>query len=194
MSEITTNPPAGTNAENNNSHLLQQMRDQLEAANKQAKAAEESRLAAEAKLTELERRDMDEKQRLAAELADAKKAAEDAARMRDEIGRYTNEFKKTYDSQLAAVPADKRPQIDAMLAGLPDSVDWPARLTFLNGAISLIGSPPTAAGTVTMPGGVTPPPTPTTPETPQTPAPLTPEQLERTSFSSIMEARRQQAR
>jgi len=178
MSDVTGNPPAGEKAED--SGAIRAMREQLEAANRQAKAAEEAKAALEARLTEIERKDMDEKQRLAAELEDAKKAAAEAERLRNEHGQFTSTFEKLYNDRLSAIPEEKRADLQA----ISKSGDWSSRFDALEAGIRLLG-----VTAVPARGGTTTNPDPATPPSPEPPKPLSPSDLARTSMGSVIAAR-----
>jgi hypothetical protein len=186
VSDPTPTPvPAPTPSGDDNA-TIRAMRAQIDAATQAAKDAEEQRKALETKLTELERRDMDEKQRLSAELEDAKKAAADAEKLRNEHGQFVSAFESIYNNRLASVPDEHRSTVEKF----SKNGDWQARIEAIDAAMAMlkITPAPVAAGTITQPGGGTPPPTP--PETPQPAKPLTPQELRSMSLKSIIEERR----
>lgn len=153
------------------------LRIDLENQKKAAQEALDAKTALEARLTELERKDLDEKQRMTLELEDAKKAATEAERLRAENGQFVSALEKLYTDRLAQVPDDKR----ALVESLSSAGDWATRMTQLESAIGLAGIPatPARAGTFTQPPGSPPPP-------PEAPKPLTPEELRKTSLGSII--------
>jgi hypothetical protein len=135
---------------------IKAMREQIDAANKAAKDAADARAVAEKALQDIERAKLEENDRLKLELADAKAASADAATLRDELGRYQSTLQTQYEAELAAVPEEKRAQV----ASLSSAGSWPDRVKALQTAKSLLGAPPASAGTITNPGGITPPATP----------------------------------
>jgi len=143
-------------------------------------AAEAKRVAAEAeaRLKELERRDMDEKQRLAAELADAQKAAAEAAQLRDQFGKFTTNIQAECESAIAALPEDKREAI----AKLTQHVPLDERMSAIRTAATALNvGVPQVAGTMTQPGGVHAP----TPGA-EPPKPLTPQDVQRMSWRDAL--------
>jgi hypothetical protein len=127
---------------------------------------------------------MDDKTRMQAELKDAQEKAKDAERLRAENGQFTSAFENLYNSELATLPEDKREAVER----LSKSGSWADRVDALRNAKVLIGSlpaPPAVAGTITQPGGGTPPPT-----TPEAPKPRTPDEIKRTGLGNLISERR----
>lgn len=187
MSDPVVPPvPAPDNKGGDDNSIIKAMREQIEAANRAAKESAEAKVALENRLTELERKDMDEKTRMAAELEDAKKIAAEVETLRNERGQYISTLESLYTSRLSSVSEELRPKVEALsVAG-----DWSQRMTALESAIGLIQSvtpaspAPARAGTYTQPPGSPPP-------AQDQPKPLTPQELRATSLRSIVDVRRQ---
>lgn len=137
VAPVTPPAPAGDPAAN---AAFAQMRTELAALK-----AEKDALAAEK--TALERRDMDEKTRLAAELADAQKLAQELAPAKDALGRFQAQIEQACATELASIPEEKRAAIEAVVNQIP----LEGRLTAIQSMRSAIGVAPLAAGYVTQP-------------------------------------------
>lgn len=183
MPEETPTPPAGSNAggstvetpaSGGDNATIRQMRAELDKA--RAEAAKVAEL--QTKLTDLERRDMDEKQRLAAELADAQKAAAEAAQLRDQFGKFTTNIQAECDAAIAALPDEKRDAITKLTQHVPLDERMSAIRT---AAAALNVGVPQIAGTMTQPVGVHPP----TPGV-EPPKPLTPQEVARMSWRDAL--------
>lgn len=141
---VTTATPVATPppAEHGENSTIRQMREQTEAANRRANEAE-------AKLKEIERSQMAEKDRLAAELADAQKMVSELSPLRDELGRYQSGVEAACAQAIQAVPEEKRAVIDALTKNVPIH----ERLAAIQQAIAAIGAAqPVRGGTVTQGG------------------------------------------
>lgn len=187
MSDPGTPPAPAPTPSGDDNAVIRQMREQIEAANRAAKEAADAKAAIEAQLKEIERRDMDEKTRLQAELQDAQQIAQEVQRLRDENGKFISWAESQYNAKLAAVPEEKR----ALVQQLSAQGDWAARVSSLDAVAALIGitAAPVQAGTITQPTGGTPPAAAGT--TPEPAKPLDINQIERMSLGDAIAARRQ---
>lgn len=111
-------------------------------------ASEREKADLSERLTALERRDMAEKDRLAAELADAQKLASELAPVRDELGRYTSQLEAACAHELNAIPQEKRAAIEAVVRHIPLS----ERLTAIQQMRAVTGTLPVSGGAITQPG------------------------------------------
>lgn len=161
MSDPTPPAPAadpgdqGTAQEN---ATIRQMRAQIEAQTKAAKEASDRANVLQAQLTERERAEMAEIDRLKAEVGDRDKKIGELEPLRDEHGKFVSAFEAIYQNELALVPDDKRAAVET----LSKVGSWPERLDALRAAKGLLPSAtpaaPAAAGTRTLPAGGAPPP------------------------------------
>lgn len=134
----------------------------------------------ESRLKEIERAEMDEKTRLQAELDDAQKAAGDAEKLRNQLGQFTTKLEAEYETAVAALPEDKREAVKALTLHVP----LEERLAAVRSAATLIGAPPTSAGTKTNPGTGVPP----APGAPDPAKPLEVKDIDRMSFAEALKA------
>jgi hypothetical protein len=162
MSEVVIDP-APKSTDINETSTIRDMRTALEAKNTEIKEAYEAKKAAEAKLTEIERKDMAETERLKAELADAKKVIGELEPIRDEHGKFVASLESLYNKELENIPEDKRLQVAALSA----RGSWADRLEQLQAAKALIPTS-TSAGTKTAAGAVVPGQTEVSTPTPRT--------------------------
>ena len=145
-------------------------------------AAEKEKTELAERLTALERKDMDEKTRMAAELADAKKIAEDLTPLRDAHGRFQAQLEQACANEIAAIPEDKRAAVEDVVKHIP----LENRLTAIQSMRTVAGSPPVSGGTITQPsaspnGGM--------PGSPEDAKPLTNQELQKAGWKETIMAR-----
>jgi protein required for attachment to host cells len=113
------------------------------------KVAEENK-SLKAQLTDLERKEMDEKARLTAERDEAREKAAEADKLRAENGQFASKFETLYGHELLGVPEEKRAQVQTLTA----NGSWADRYEAIKSAKQLITvAAPTVIGTLSNPPG-----------------------------------------
>lgn len=170
-----TPAPAATAVPNPDNSTIRQMREALEAEKKRAADME-------TRLKEIERKDLEEVERLRLEKADAEKRLNDLQSAQEKATQWEDRFKTLYETKLAAVAEDKRAQLERLSA----AGDYAQRYEALDAALSLLNlpTPLVSAGTTTVPGAIPPSATP-----PVEAKPLTVEELGRMTFEQAIAQR-----
>lgn len=101
------------------------------------------------RLTALERKDMDEKQRTSAELEDAKKIVQELSPIKDAHAKIVLGVETACANAIQALPEDKRATIDLLTKHVP----LEDRMQAIQQAAAAFGPAPITAGTPTAPGG-----------------------------------------
>jgi hypothetical protein len=119
------------------------------------------------RLTEKERAEMAELDRLKAEKADADAKIQELEAFRDEAGRYQSRFKGMYEAELASIPEEQRARAEK----LTSAGTFAERFEALQELKAMFPAAPVQAGTRTnvppagaVPPASTPPPPPASPK------------------------------
>ena len=145
---------------------IRSLREQMKKLEAEAKESARAREAAESKLRERELAEMNEMDRLKAELAEAKAKAGIAEQLARKVESSDAFFTQNYEQKLAEAPAEYREYV-ATLSANGSPVD---RLNALEAAMKLIPKPVTQLGVPTSPsspGFVQPTHTPPPPRDPK---------------------------
>ena len=137
--------------------------------------------AIQAKLTEAERKDMDEKTRLTAELDDARKAHAELSGVKESIAKFQSQLESACTNELNSIPAEKRAAIEAVVSQIP----LDARLTAIQNMKAVVGPSVISGGTITQPGVS---PNGGLPGSPETAKPLTPDELKKMAWGSAVKS------
>jgi hypothetical protein len=141
-------------APSQDSSVIREMRAKLDAALAEKKSAETQRDETAAKLKEKNDAELSETERLKQQVAEL-------APLRDSHGKYVGKLEALYAEELAAVPEEKRPAVEA----LSKSGDWGDRLDAIKaakGLLTITAPAPQPMGAANSPGaragaGATPP-------------------------------------
>lgn len=176
-------PPGGETPENS---TIRQLRQSQDAERIRAEAEKKRADDLAEQLKTIERGKLADTERLTLELADRDKKLTELGQRAAKVDQYEAAFQTLYAQELAAVPDAARTSVER----LSKSGDWNQRLEALRDARGLLAPPqpvPPAGGTITQPGGGAPAAPPA--GDPPAKAPLTPEQLRRSSFGPIIQDR-----
>lgn len=118
----------------------------------EAKTAQDQLAAAQAKLTQIERDQLAEVDRLKLDVADREKKLAELEPLRDENGKFRSAVEKACSDAIATLPEDKRASVAELVAFVP----LDQRLSVINKQMALLGTPPMRGGTVTQPAAPQP--------------------------------------
>lgn len=132
------------------------------------------------RLTALERKDMDDKQRLEAERNDLTKKVQELTPLQEQHAKIVQGVQKACEDAIAALPQDKQETIKALTQHAP----LEERLAAIQAAARAIGAAPISSGTITQPGGN---PASGLPGGPEAPKPVEAKDLGKFSWTKAME-------
>jgi hypothetical protein len=157
-------PPAPTEPDNSAIRAARQHAADLE---QQLKDAKTQLADVSGKLTEKERAEMAELDRLKAEKTEAEGKIKELEGFRDEAGRYQTRFKGMYEADLSSIPEEQRQRAEKLTA----NGTYADRYEALQDLKAMFPTAPVQAGTRTnitpagaVPPASTPPPPPSSPK------------------------------